>query len=477
MDQIDCPPCPACLIESMRNVGYSMETAIADIIDNSITAEARNIKILHECKSSDPCIAIIDDGHGMTQGELFEAMRPGGIGGPTEARSDRDMGRFGLGLKTASFSQCRKVTVVSRKNGTFAAACWDLDLIGNEWSLLLPSMEELKSISWIDQVPSAQGTMVLWEKMDRVANRSLSDQKVQEHFLDRVEAVRAHLGLVFHRFIEGSPGRPSIKMTINRLPVSPFDPYFRIYQETQPLETETIILRGHNVTVKPYIIPHYSKLKAADKEQLQAQGGAAGTQGFYVYRNLRLLAWGNWFRLRRAKTEASGLARVMIDIPNALDDLWSLDIKKSSVSPPEIVRHELKRIIDRITDRSTRTYTSRGQRLADKRHALWNRNVSNKNVTYRIAKDHPLIESFCETLPQEGKIQFCGILSLLERNIPLEAINNDSMGGRIKPLEPSHEYADEHAALVHLLRHQGIEEEKILEVLTALGMKTDPTTT
>jgi hypothetical protein len=456
----------------MRNVGYSMETSVADIIDNSIAAGAKKINIFHDCENLGPRLAIIDDGHGMAQSELVEAMRAGGQNGPLEERAPGDMGRFGLGLKTASFSQSRKLTVISRKEGTFSAACWDLDEIGNSWSLLLLDGDELHAIPWIEELPSESGTMVLWEKMDRVVKRSVSALKIREHFLEKVEAVRSHLGLVFHRFIEKSPGTVSLEIKINHLPVVPLDPYFQSYTETQKLETEIIHLRNCIVTVKPFIIPHYSKLRGVDRDSLQAQGGAAGTQGFYVYRNRRLLAWGDWFRLRRTKNEASGLARVMIDIPNALDDLWSLDIKKSSVSPPEIVRQELNRIIERITDRSTRTYTSRGQRLAERRHALWQRNISNDGVSYVLNRDQPVLVSFMETLTVESRLQFTGILQLIEKNLPVEAIHNDSLGSRFR--EPHSIDTEEttvgYLALIDLLRQQGIPEDKIAEVVASLRM-------
>ena len=471
MKRIECPPHPACLVESMRNVGYSMETAVADIIDNSIAAGAKQINIFHSCEDSTPILAVVDDGHGMTHDELIEAMRAGGRFGPMEERAPGDMGRFGLGLKTASFSQCRRLTVASRKHGQLWAACWDLDELEDSWSLSLSGEDELVT-PWIQEMPNESGTMVLWEKMDRVAKRSISIQKVREHFLEQVEAVRSHLGLVFHRFIEPTPGMSSLGIMINRLPVEPFDPYFRTYTETQKLETETISVRGSTVTVNPFIIPHYSKLRAEDKERLQAQGGAAGTQGFYVYRNRRLLAWGNWFRLRRAKTEASGLARVMIDIPNALDDLWSLDIKKSNVSPPEIVRQELRRIIERITDRSTRTYTSRGQRLADRPDPLWQRIVSNKDVHYVLNRHQTLLKSFITTLSEEGMQLFDALLLLIERNLPVEAIHNDSQANRIKDHTPLQhdELIALNSILANMLRKQNLSEERIEGIMDALNI-------
>lgn len=449
-----------------------METAIADIIDNSITAGAIQVDIFHACEDSNPQLAIIDNGKGMTPDELVEAMRAGGRNGPIGVRSQGDMGRFGLGLKTASFSQCRRLTVVSRKNGMVSAACWDLDEISDTWSLILFDSNELSAIPMINEIPLESGTMVLWEKMDRVQSFSLSILRICDYFLERIEAVRSHIGLVFHRFIEKQHGGASLDIRINRRPVSALDPYFRDYTATQKLETEFITIRGCLVEVRAFIIPHSSKLRAADRVSLQTQGGAAGTQGFYVYRNRRLLAWGDWFRLRRAKTEASGLARVMIDIPNALDDLWGLDIKKSSVSPPETVRHELRRIIERITDCSTRTYTSRGQRLAERRYALWQRINNNEGISYVLDRNHPLLTSFTQTLTEESCCQFNSILMLIEKTIPVEAIHNDSLGGNEIEFhrDGDDDTAARYALLACLMRNQGISDEKIAEVMVALGM-------
>ena len=99
------------MIETFRAIGYSIEAAVADIIDNSISARAKNIWINFEWEGSETWLAVKDDGSGMNNDELVQAMRPDSKN-PLDDRSTKDLGRFGLGLKTASFSQCRLLSVI-----------------------------------------------------------------------------------------------------------------------------------------------------------------------------------------------------------------------------------------------------------------------------------------------------------------------------------------------------------------------------
>jgi len=195
----DATPYAAALIEGLRDIGYSLETAISDIIDNSITAGARRIQILTETFSDEPFIAIIDDGEGMTEDELIAAMRPGSRN-PLATRDEPDLGRFGLGLKSASFSQCRRLTVVSRKSGNTSAAVWDLDDVAerNEWAVQLP--DEFSGIPGVDQI-GPSGTLVLWQKLDRLTGGySHNAAKRAEVINQRIAETERHLRLVvdFH---------------------------------------------------------------------------------------------------------------------------------------------------------------------------------------------------------------------------------------------------------------------------------------
>src|SRR5262245_18928842 len=103
----DVPPNAPSLVNSMCASGYDLDSAVADIIDNSISARATSVRIIVHEDGESSWIAIADDGWGMDDETLRNAMTFGCID-PEEARAPDDLGRFGLGLKTASLSQCRR---------------------------------------------------------------------------------------------------------------------------------------------------------------------------------------------------------------------------------------------------------------------------------------------------------------------------------------------------------------------------------
>lgn len=177
---VDATPYAASLIEGHRDFGYSLETALADIIDNAITAGARTVELIADTVADEPWIALADDGSGMTETELVEAMRLGSKN-PTHAREAEDLGRFGLGLKSASFSQCRSLTVLTRQDNRTSCARWDLDRVAkrNDWSLELIDSAEL--VTGHDLLPET-GTVVIWEKLDRLSGGYTHDRaKRAEH--------------------------------------------------------------------------------------------------------------------------------------------------------------------------------------------------------------------------------------------------------------------------------------------------------
>jgi len=211
------PPQAASLVESLRAFGYELPTALADLVDNSITASAKNIWIDFHWAGGESAITVTDDGSGMTAEELVAAMRPGSQN-PLKDRQPNDLGRFGLGLKTASFSQCRRVTVRSKiRAGDVATRCWDLDHIArvNEWQLLRGA-DATAEPHFARLTKSDKGTTVLWQNLDRlVADQSIDNEKHQQFFLQRAEAVRNHLGMVCLRRTTppDSGSRPSVKFT------------------------------------------------------------------------------------------------------------------------------------------------------------------------------------------------------------------------------------------------------------------------
>ena len=195
-------PSPKSTINAYRSFGYNLSTAVADIIDNSVSAGADKIFLEYEWKGKDTYLSILDNGVGMNKDELVLAMTPGSKD-PAEERSANDLGRFGMGLKTASFSQCRKLTVISKKTGySVIKRCWNLDFINsiNSW-ILLDFVSNEKFIQKVDAQKS--GTLVLWESLDRlVGDVSEENDHVEKALRREMITVRNHLALVFHRFIE-----------------------------------------------------------------------------------------------------------------------------------------------------------------------------------------------------------------------------------------------------------------------------------
>lgn len=422
MRTAEAAPRASMLIESMRDIGYSLETALADVIDNSITAGASSIRLFAETGDSEAMIGILDDGAGMTEEELLVAMRPGSRN-PLDERNLSDLGRFGLGLKTASFSQCRKLTVVTRRNGNISAAIWDLEQVAktDDWLVQIP--DDPNSLPLVNQLGDT-GTLIIWENLDRLIEAD-GTQAGLSYFVRRIDDAREHLELVFHRFLAGERGLRKVSIHLNERPLEPFDPFNSDHLATTRGPPEQIKVGAHEVTVQAFTLPHHRKVTAAEWERHAGRAGYLKNQGFYVYREKRLIIYGTWFGLAR-QMELTKLARVRIDMPNGLDAEWKIDVKKASAQPPYQVRERLRRIIDTIGATSKRVYTGRGRRLAtDNRLPVWTRAQDNNEIVYRINPEHPVFENFISRLPQELKKEFLGIVELAETTLPMDAIFAD----------------------------------------------------
>lgn len=413
--KLELAPSPAALIESLRDMGYSLRTALADVIDNSITARAREIQILADTHVDRPAIGVLDDGCGMNWEQLREAMRPG-TRSPLDARDDYDLGRFGLGLKTASFSQCRRLTVVTRHGGKTSCARWDLDSVAanDQWLVEIP--RHVDKIRWSQRL-QGDGTLVVWEKLDRLVGTS--SRKDLVHELD--EAAK-HLEFVFHQFLTGNQ---QVRLLMNGNRLKPFDPFHSNHPATQHHPIETMSLGGHPIRIRPVTLPHHEKVSPAGWKRYAGPEGYASNQGFYLYRNRRLIVHGTWFRLAR-KQELTKLARIGIDIPNTMDAEWKIDVKKASAQPPPAVRKRLAKIIDRLAEGSRRTYKGRGTGQASiNRLPVWIRRQNKNRISYDIATDYPAIKALRESLsPTSGK-RYDRVLRLVAASLPIELLHHD----------------------------------------------------
>ena len=414
-------PSASLLIESMRDIGYSLETALADVIDNSITAEATEIHVLLDLGNR-PRIGVLDNGTGMTHDELLAAMRLG-CRNPIHEREPNDLGRFGLGLKTASFSQCRRLTVLTRKRGHTHAAIWDLAHVAESDDWLIQVPDTLDDIPWIDRLDTS-GTLIIWEDLDRLTNNHTAEEATRQ-LTGRIDDARRHLQLVFHRFLVREGSTSKISMLLNDRALEPLDPFHANHPATICRPVEPIKVGDHEVTIQAFTLPHHQKVTPQQWEHYALQGGYLKNQGFYVYRERRLIIWGTWFRLAR-QSELTKLARVKIDMPNSLDSAWAIPVMKASASPPAQVRQRLKTVIDTIVSTSKRVYTSKGtQQTTDHPLPVWIRLKQKDRIRYSINRDHPVLLD-CETQLQGASLDSLNtVMQLIESTLPLDMLFAD----------------------------------------------------
>lgn len=425
-------PHPSALVESMRSMGYSPHTALADLVDNSITAKARSVQIELSPAAGELVgwIRLEDDGHGMDADELVNAMRWGGAG-PLSSRNPNDLGRFGLGLKTASFSLGRRLTVVSRKNSQVNAVRWDLDHIYEcgAWDLLegvdTEDKEFLKGAALGSAQGNQSGTIVLITKIDRLRIDGYSEPQRQANKTAIIKRIRDHLGLVFHRFLE----RKAPKIQLGSAAIKGWNPLGLLgCGEETKWQKSTELFEGGRATVRTFILPHY---KALTEEQHEGLGGPRGWnahQGFLIYRSDRLIVPGGWLGFFRPE-EHCKLARISVDLPNDLDSAWGLNVMKSSVRPPSALKGDLERIAAAARRSAMAAYRFHGAKEAPEvespdeeaaHQAFWKQISSKHEVLFRINRGHPLVEALVQSVSKKTFAD--AFLKAFERLLPVAAI-------------------------------------------------------
>lgn len=446
------PPNASSLSESMRDIGYSLATAVADLIDNSITAEATEVDVFCDLTCEKPMLVVIDNGKGMTKEELLGAMKHGSTS-PKQLRKPNDLGRFGLGLKTASFSQCRSLTVISSISSELCGAQWDLDHVSkkDEWCLSILENDDILAVPYVEQL-GVTGTAVVWTKLDRLFGNPHGCKR-DEIVFEKLDLVDRHLSLVFHRFLSGQIRyHPKLSIRINGHPIQPFDPFCLQNKATQIMPKEKVHINGKEVIIQPYILPHHSKLTAKEYDFYEDRSSFISNQGAYIYRNGRLMAWGDWFRLV-PKGEATKLARIQIDFPNALDESWTIDIKKSRARPPHEVRERLRQIISKVTGTSTKIHRGRGQKLFQAScEPVWERYADKGGVKFDLNISHPLLVSLEENMTKEQIKHMRTYLAAVTSSLPVEMI-----------------YSDYSTAPMSIIQAGELEESKILKKLQTIS--------
>lgn len=422
-----CDPRPDAMISSLRAFGYDLSMAIADLIDNSIYARARNISVDYDWNNGDPWFRVLDDGTGMSEIRLREAMRLGSQS-PLEVRNEEDLGRFGLGLKTASFSQCKLLTVYSKiPTNQKAVRSWDLKHVCEcgRWELGTEAPEgSLPLLSVLDGQDT--GTVVLCQNLDRLVRQTENeDEDAQAIFLERFGKVAQYLEMVFHRFLQG---RNMVTISVGRHICRPWDPFLTSNEFTQRMSME--YLDDHQVEVRPFVLPHVSKRTSEENEKGSGLYGWNAHQGFYIYRNKRMIIPGGYMDFPFTAEEHYKLCRIQVDLPNRLDHEWCIDVRKAAASPPPNVRKDLERIARAARIQAAEIYraraggTSRITRRTPK-HDIWLKRRRGDKVVYKINRENEAITRILlELNPPAAWVR--KLFYLIEKSVPHRMIIMDN---------------------------------------------------
>tara|TARA_B110000908_G_C10266625_1_gene464619 strand:- start:4978 stop:6345 length:1368 start_codon:yes stop_codon:yes gene_type:complete len=413
-------PSPKAHIKTLMKIGYDFCTAAADIIDNSIAAKCSSVHIFSPPGMPSPYITIVDDGYGMDQEELLRNMIIG-CKDPSEDRSESDLGRFGSGMKTASFSQAKRLIVLSKKlDEPIVGACWDIDRIINEniWCLERldgPDLLELYNEGMVHL--GDHGTQIIWQNLTCFQQDSHSlNYDVQ--IAAKLTAADKHIGLHFHRFMTGAN---KISFFINKRPIQAIDPFMSMNSGYQEGRKEKFRCKGGYIEIQTHVLPSFNRI---GKVELEMHGGAAEIaqkQGLYIYRNKRLINAGGWLDLSKHH-QLSALARVQIDIPSTLDDEWSTDVKKATLQLPPRVKRDLKKYLSDPISRSKKVHTNKGK--LEEANVFWKicNNEDENTITYEIHPENENLVGLINKAHPNLRPTLAAYLMNLSRELPLQHI-------------------------------------------------------
>lgn len=427
IDTFDFTPDPISLLESNRNLGYSIEEAISDLIDNSISAKATNISYEIHPNNGRPYFLLKDNGLGMSNAdnELVDSFRLGSKN-PLEERDPNDLGRFGFGMKTASLSQARILTVITKKKGyNTLAFSLDLNFIRDNGKWLLRTVDNNLFKAELDYLNNLEsGTIIRWDDWDRAP-------KLEDDLLALNSQINDYLSVCFHRFIEKGISICCHGYSLDSCSPIPIG-------EGASQFSKIPLTKNNKAKQTSYILQH-PKNWEEDYENINRFNsfrlfdGFERQQGIYIYRCNRLLTpKGGWLGLLR-KGNAAKLARVVIDYPNDADALWSLDITKTNASIPFEFKREIKKLIDTTKKGSVKKIV-RGNRNTNRSLSLNHSNIWKisddrefNSYKYEVDTDHPIFQGLInEKKIKEKDLNF--LLKLISENLPVAKIidNNDS---------------------------------------------------
>lgn len=411
------------LIHGLRDTGYDFNTAAADIIDNSIAAGATKICVDIVLEDTGKRFVFFgDNGGGMNQEELLNALRYG-----APKRSDeKSLGKFGLGLKTASSSICKRFDVISRKSSTneLAKLGWDVEIVAreNSWVNIKDpvTQEDREDFS---EYCGDKGTLVVWSNCDQMLGSTYSEpggSQEKRAITNLQKKLKEHIAITYHKFLMVSDtSQPNIQIFLNGEIVDGFNPFYikKSDQVLPPDRTKILITTASGVeyiaNIHAWILPHSKTMSKVENDEFAKLRNK--NQGFYIYREGRLISSGGWHGLF-ALEDHYKCYRIQLEFGYELDEAFKVDVKKSRIIFDPELEEYLKKLLQP------------GYREANDRYR------GHKMETAKIAKiDHDTSSIVIKSEP--GTKQPLVISSEIDKG---DVVVSNNMGARIKLKVPPH---------------------------------------
>ncbi|MGV3705095.1 MAG: ATP-binding protein [Arcticibacter sp.] len=486
----DATPSPEHLIKSIAEQGYSLETSLADLIDNSISASANKIEILINPDQSPFTLFLADNGHGMSEERLKRCMQFPSSSLEAQ-RIDSDLGRFGLGLKTASFAQTRRFTVLSRSGSSeaYSARTWDVSYLKEKqkWKIIINSPEEIAQLlndytelssaylnHFADFWPS---TIVVWQGLYKF-EEYLDLQDRSNSLKNQIsETTTEYLSLVFHRFMEREIDPLFIR--VNNALIKPFNPFPTAISDVRLIESRQRVFKSDVIKLEGYVLPVRSieESKEANNVWTTKSRGLMDMEGMYIYRSDRVILFGGWNGIIR-KSPRLQLARLKVEVGNKVDNLLHLNVAKSQITIPYDLRFGFLKYISELKGEAEKEYFNRGIRKISSKEAdtiaqLFQRIASNKGTLLEVNSEFPLVKVLESKIDAESR----KILKVLIRMI-------NTTVNKIRHVHDDYSYvdnglsssgdADALQATISQLLTSGTSKQNIKEtILPALGYRID----
>lgn len=437
----DAEPNPEYLIKSIAEQGYSLESSLADLMDNSVSADADKIEVLIKTEEEPFTLFIADNGNGMDETMLKASMQfPSDS--PEKERNDYDLGRFGLGMKTASFSQTRCFTVISKKKGTktYTGRTWDVNYLKKtgKWKLVVNTQEEvaelirqyhLLSEGYLYRFDDFEAnTVVVWRGLYKFEDY-LEESNRQTALKKQItEVTTDYLSLVFHRFMERR--KNPLQIRINNNLIAPFNPFPPTISDFRPIEFKQRNFSTDTIKIEGFVLPSRSIDESQNISVWTTKNRSLmDMEGIYIYRADRLIHFGGWNGLIK-KTPRLQLARLRVEIGNSVDHLLHLNVAKSQIEIPHDLTAAFEKYIEELKTHAEREFFNRDIRKFSSNHKeenfqLFHRKASSKGTLLEVNSSFPLLKSLMVELNKE---------QLSKLNLIIRMINT-----RINEIRQTHE--------------------------------------